>query len=79
MNVMTPHYWIIKAAILSLSTFGPSPIYNSVRNEEDVRMGIGELLTNRLLMYGGLRMNFTEFKVKKNPNCEHYGRLTGKE
>lgn len=42
-------------------------------------VGIGELLTNRLLMYDGLRLKFTEFKVKKNPNCEHCGRLTEKE
>jgi len=42
-------------------------------------VGIGELLTNRLLMYDGLRLKFTEFKVKKNPNCEHCGRLAGKE
>lgn len=37
---------------------------------------VGKLLTNRLLMYDGLRMIFTEFKVKKNPNCEHCGQLT---
>ena len=36
-------------------------------------VGIGELLTNRLLVYDGLHMKFTEFKVKKNPNCEHCG------
>ena len=42
-------------------------------------LGIGELLTNKLLMYDGLRLKFTEFKVKKNSNCEHCGQLTGKE
>jgi len=36
-------------------------------------VGLGELLTNRLLTYDGLRMTFTEFKVKKDPNCEHCG------
>ena len=36
-------------------------------------VGIGQLLTNRLLVYDGLHMKFTEFKVKKNPNCEHCG------
>lgn len=35
--------------------------------------GIGQLLTNRLLVYNGLDMTFTELKVGKNPNCEHCG------
>ena len=36
-------------------------------------VGIGQLLTNRLLIYDGLNMKFTELKIKKNPNCEHCG------
>ena len=36
-------------------------------------VGIGELLTNKLLIYDGLDMEFTEFKVKKDPDCEHCG------
>lgn len=36
-------------------------------------VGLGELLTNRLLTYDALRMTFTELKVKKDPNCEHCG------
>jgi adenylyltransferase/sulfurtransferase len=36
-------------------------------------VGIGELLLNRLLIYDGLSMKFTEFKVKKNPKCDHCG------
>jgi len=36
-------------------------------------VGTGELLTNRLLIYDGLDMKFTEFKVKKDPDCEHCG------
>jgi len=40
---------------------------------------VGELLTNRLLVYDGLNLTFTEFKVAKNPNCEHCGHLTTKE
>lgn len=36
-------------------------------------VGLGELLTNRLLIYDALRMTFTELKVKKDPNCEHCG------
>jgi len=38
-------------------------------------VGVGELLTNRLLAYDGLSMKFTELKVKKDPNCEHCGHL----
>jgi len=36
-------------------------------------VGIGQLLTNRLLVYDGLNMKFTEFKLKRDPNCEHCG------
>jgi len=38
-------------------------------------VGIGELLKNRLLIYDGLDMKFTEFNVKKNPHCEHCGHV----
>lgn len=33
-------------------------------------LGIGELLINRLLVYDGLGLNFSEVKVKKDPDCE---------
>ena len=36
-------------------------------------VGIGELLTNRLLVYDGLNMKFTELTVRRDPNCEHCG------
>jgi len=36
-------------------------------------VGIGQLLANRLLIYDGLNMKFTEFRVKKDPYCEHCG------
>ena len=42
-------------------------------------VGIGELLTNRLLTFDGLHMRFTEFKVKKDPSCEHCSHLVSKE
>jgi len=42
-------------------------------------MGIGKLLTNRLLIYDGLNMKFTELAVKRDPNCEHCGHLAGEE
>jgi adenylyltransferase/sulfurtransferase len=37
--------------------------------------GLGQLLTNRLLIYDGLKMKFTELTVKKDPDCEHCGHL----
>jgi molybdopterin/thiamine biosynthesis adenylyltransferase len=40
-------------------------------------VGIGQLLVDRLLVYDGLNMKFTEFKVKKDPNCPHCGNLAG--
>jgi len=38
-------------------------------------VGIGELLSNRLLIYDGLNLKFTELNVKKDPTCEHCGHL----
>ncbi len=37
--------------------------------------GIGTLRTNRLLIYDGLNMKFTELNVARNKNCEHCGSL----
>jgi len=37
--------------------------------------GIGELLTNRVLIYDGLNLEFSQFTVKRDPNCEHCGHL----
>ena len=42
-------------------------------------VGIGKLLTNKLLVYDGLDMKLAEFKVTKNPDCEHCGHLPGEE
>jgi len=41
--------------------------------------GVGELLTDRLLLYDGLNLTFTEFKVARNPDCEHCRHLTTQE
>ena len=41
-------------------------------------VGIGKLLTNRLLIYDGLNMKFSEFTVKRDPNCEHCSHLTSR-
>jgi len=38
-------------------------------------VGAGHLLTDRLLVYDGLAMKFTELRVKRDPNCEHCGHL----
>ncbi len=42
-------------------------------------VGMGRLLTNVLLSYDALEMKFTEFKVSRDPKCEHCGHLTIKE
>ncbi|MFC1533718.1 ThiF family adenylyltransferase [Thermodesulfobacteriota bacterium] len=36
-------------------------------------VGMGKLLTNRLLIYDGMSLEFREFRVSKNPQCEHCG------
>jgi molybdopterin/thiamine biosynthesis adenylyltransferase len=41
-------------------------------------VGLGELLTDRLLNFDGLKMTFTELKVRKDPNCEHCGKIRGR-
>ena len=41
-------------------------------------VGIGELLTNRLLIFDGLNLKFSEFLVKKDPECKHCGHLESK-
>jgi molybdopterin/thiamine biosynthesis adenylyltransferase len=40
--------------------------------------GLGELLTNRILNYDALSMKFTEFTIKKDPNCEICGKAAGR-
>ncbi len=37
--------------------------------------GIGELLTDQLLIYDGLNLEFTKLEVKRDPNCQHCGHL----
>ena len=36
-------------------------------------LGIGDLLANRLLVYDGLKLSFSEVRLKRNPNCEECG------
>jgi molybdopterin/thiamine biosynthesis adenylyltransferase len=35
--------------------------------------GLGRLLTNRLLVYNGLSMRFSEIQVERDPSCGHCG------
>lgn len=35
--------------------------------------GLGQLLTDRFLVYDGLNMRFTEIAVKRDPQCRHCG------
>ncbi len=37
--------------------------------------GMGNLLTDRLINYDALSMTFTEFTVKRDPECEHCGKI----
>jgi len=34
-------------------------------------LGVGDLLTDRLLIYDGMSMTFKEFRLRKNPECDH--------
>lgn len=36
-------------------------------------IGTGDLLADRLLIYDGIGMVFREFKIRKNPECDHCG------
>jgi molybdopterin/thiamine biosynthesis adenylyltransferase len=52
-------------------------VIGSIQATEVIKylLGIGQLLTNRLLMYDGLEGLFTEFAVNRNPDCDHCGSL----
>jgi molybdopterin/thiamine biosynthesis adenylyltransferase len=56
-------------------------VIGSIQATEVIKyiVGIGKLLTNRLLIYDGLKVSFSEFKVNKNPNCDHCGSFARKE
>jgi len=56
-------------------------VIGSIQAAEVIKylVGIGKLLTNRLLIYDGLKAAFSEFTVNKNPNCDHCGSLARKE
>ena len=56
-------------------------VIGSIQATEVIKylLGIGKLLTNRLLIYDGLKVTFSEFRLNKNPNCDHCGPSVGKE
>jgi adenylyltransferase/sulfurtransferase len=56
-------------------------VIGAVQATEGIKflLGIGELLESRYLVYDGLSMTFEEFKIKKNPNCDHCSGVTEKE
>jgi molybdopterin/thiamine biosynthesis adenylyltransferase len=52
-------------------------VIGSIQATEVIKylLGIGKLLTNRLLIYDGLQVTFNEFTVHRNPECDHCGCL----
>jgi molybdopterin/thiamine biosynthesis adenylyltransferase len=56
-------------------------VIGSIQATEVIKylVGIGNLLTNRLLIYDGLKATFSEFRLNKNPDCDHCGPSAGKE
>jgi len=50
-------------------------VIGSIQAAEAIKylLGVGELLTGRLLMYDGLAMTFSEMRVKKDPDCPECG------
>ena len=56
-------------------------VIGSIQATEVIKylIGIGKLLTNRLLIYDGLKATFNEFTVRKNPECDHCGSRFRKE
>ena len=56
-------------------------VIGSIQATEVIKylVGVGELLGNKLLIYDGLSMQFTELRVKKDPLCEHCSQVTRKE
>ncbi|BBO85927.1 HesA/MoeB/ThiF family protein [Desulfosarcina ovata] len=65
------------AAAEALPVIGATPgIIGALQATEAIKVitGIGGLLTDRLLIYDGLKLTWREFTVHKNPHCDHCGR-----
>jgi len=55
---------------------GPTPaIIAGIQATEAIKLiaGMGQLLTNRFLIYDGLNMRFAEIAVSRDPGCLHCG------
>ena len=52
-------------------------VIGSIQATEVIKyiVGMGNLLTNRLLLYDGLLLEFMEIKLKRYPDCEVCGHL----
>jgi len=50
---------------------GNSAVIASIQTTEVIKYltGLGQLLTNRLLIYDGLNMRFQELKISRDPAC----------
>jgi len=56
-------------------------VVGSIQAPEVIKwiVGIGALLENRMLVYDGLAMRFTEFRIQRNPSCDHCSDSSEKE
>ena len=56
-------------------------VVGSIQATEVIKwiVGIGALLENRMLVYDGLAMRFTEFRIQRNPGCDHCSDSSEKE
>lgn len=72
------HAGPIPAPSGKIPVIGVTPaVIGAIQATEAVKLllGIGDLLQDRLLVYDGLTLGWTEFKVKMNPDCDHCGCL----
>jgi molybdopterin-synthase adenylyltransferase len=70
------------AAVEKFPVIGVAPaVIGAIQATEAIKiiLNIGELLANRLMLYDGLNLKWSEFKVSKNPKCDHCGHLKERE
>lgn len=61
-------------AAATFPVIGVTPaVIGAVQATEVIKLilNIGELLTNRLMVYDGLQLTWNEFRLKQNPACDH--------
>ena len=66
----------------TIPVIGVAPaVIGSIQATEVIKwiVGIGALLENRMLVYDGLAMHFTEFRIQKNTDCDHCADTSGKD